>query len=195
MPDFINDSQESPKPENDTDQPINIEPAVNIEKESGFSDLEPEPEAEPEEYHEISNGKVIEEVVEQMDVKLPKVSLPLPMKLIALITFVGGLGILGSSLTGVFSPNGNTFKGYILNLIAGIVFVGVAYGLYRQQNWSTWLYGVTVVIGLFINPAYSVVPAIIVIYLIMNRRYLYASIFDRTFRRLSETIGSGLKMR
>ncbi len=189
MPDFTDE-----KPTSNNVRPENGETLTDeheIEKASGFAD--PDTPPDPEEFIEKNEGTVVEEVAEQLHVDLPEVALPLPMKIIALVTLVGGLGILGSSLTGIFVPARGTFQSYILNLVSGVIFLAIAYGLYQKQNWSTWLYGAIVLIGLFINPAFSIVPALIVIYMIMNRRYLYASFLDRLFHKLSKSISDNLK--
>jgi hypothetical protein len=152
----------------------------------------PEPEPKPVEIKTHKETKV-EEVAEDLKVNLPNVNLPLPLKLIALFTLIGGLSALGSAFADIFNPEDFTFKSYILRLIAGGIFVIISYGLVRKQNWSTWLYGIMVFVSLFINWPLSILPAIIVIYMYFNRKYLYPSIFDKLFNKATTAIASRLK--
>ena len=159
-----------------------------------FANINQEPEQDPEvaevESHEET---VVEEVAEDLNVSLPKVNLPLPLKLIALFTLIGGLSAIGTSFADIFNPEEFILKTYLLRLIAGGVFVIISYGLVRKQNWSTWLYGVMVFVSLFINWPLAILPAVIVIYMYFNRKYLYPSVFDKLFNKATTAIASAMK--
>lgn len=153
---------------------------------------EPEPAIEPAEVtaHEET---VVEEVAEDLNVSLPKVNLPLPLKFIALFTLIGGLSAVGSAFADIFNPEDFVLKSYLLRLIAGGVFVIISYGLVRRANWSTWLYAVSVFVSLFINWPLAILPAVIVVYMYFNRKYLYPSVFDKLFNKAATAIASRMK--
>lgn len=154
---------------------------------------EPEADPEPEEFVE-QKETVVEEVAEELHVGLPKVNLPLPMKLVAALSLVAGLGLLSSLFTGAFSghDDSTTFE-YILSLTAGALLIGTSYGLIKRQNWATWLYGLLVFMSFFINWKLSIIPLGFLIYMILNRRYLRVSIFDKAVQFISKKIQKQLK--
>ena len=163
---------------------------------SGFEKFDPDkPENKEREIKDAPKQEetVVESVAEQLHVDLPQVNIPLPMKLIALLTLIGGLSTLASTFTGIFSATEVTASRYILNVVAGVLFIAISYGLIKRQNWATWLYGLIVIVGLFINWAFSILPALIVIYLIINRKYLYPSIFDKLVTKLSHKLSKQMK--
>lgn len=144
---------------------------------TGFN--EPTPEEEPEELP-AQEETVVEEVAEELNVGLPKVNLPLPMKLVAALSLVAGLSLISSLFMGAFSGKESvTGIEYAMSLAAGALLVGTAYGLIKRQNWATWLYGLLVFMSFFINWKLSIIPLGFLIYMIVNRKYLHVSIFDR----------------
>jgi|GEM_PF-1486087 len=153
---------------------------------------EPRPAREPEEV-ESHEETVVEEVAEDLNVSLPNVNLPLPLKLIALFTLIGGLSAIGSAFADIFNPGEFILKAYLLRLIAGGIFVIISYGLVRKQNWSTWLYGVMVFVSLFTTWQLAILPAVIVVYMYFNRKYLYPSVFDRLFNKATTAIADRMK--
>lgn len=149
---------------------------------------EPEPQAAPP-----HKETMVETAAAELQVKLPGVNLPLLLKLIALFTLVGGLSIIGSASADIFNPQKVGFLTYILRLAAGVVFVIISYGIVKRQNWATWLYGAMVIMALFINWPLAILPALIVIYMIFNRKYFFPSIFDKLFNKASTALSTRFK--
>lgn len=147
---------------------------------------EPE-EVEPEEIEEHEET-VLEKAAEDLKLNLPQVNLPLGLKIVALLTLVGGLGTLGNLFANIFDSSTFSFKNYILQLIGGILFIAISYGIIKRQNWATWLYGALVILALFINWPFALLPAAVVVYMYFNHKYLYPSVFDRALKKLSELI-------
>lgn len=158
---------------------------------SGFDD--PEPDRPTEEAVQTEEETVVEEVAEELNVNLPKVNLPLPMKIVALITLIGGLSLIASSFTNIFDSTQIPLKTYLLNLVAGFIFIVISYLLVKRQNLATWLYGLLVVIALFINWPLAVLPLILLVYLIFNRKYLYPSFMDRLYHLLATKLSKQMK--
>lgn len=142
---------------------------------------------------EVNEDSPLEKVADELHVNLPEVNLPLGLKLVALLTLVGGLGTLSSMFAGIFDTQDFDLKSYIFRLIGGVIFIAISYGIIKRQNWATWLYGVMVIFSLIINWPLAILPAVIVIYMYFNRKYLYPSIFDNFFNFLSNKIGKQLK--
>lgn len=111
----------------------------------------------------------LEKVAEDLEVKLPKGTLPFAIRIITLIMIIGGLSILGSVFTDFSVPRNG---GVIINFyrfITGVLFLVVAYGLEVRQRWSLWLYAIVVFIGLILNFSIALIPALLVIYLYTKR--------------------------
>lgn len=121
----------------------------------------------------------IEQVAHDLQLNLPLTNLPLIDKIIALLTLIGGLGILGSTLADIFYPDRIAFYLYTIRLVAGFSFLGISYGLIHRQRWAIWWYSFLVVLALFINPVAALVPGLIVIYLYSQGHLFAESIFDR----------------
>ncbi len=154
---------------------------------------EPVPEKEPEELPE-QKETIVEEVAEELNVGLPKVNLPLPMKLVSALSLVAGLSLISSLFMGAFSgKDSSTGLEYTLSLIAGAILVGTAYGLIKRQNWATWLYGLLVFMSFFINWKLSIIPLVFLTYMIVNRKYLHTSIFDKVVGIISKKLQGQMK--
>jgi hypothetical protein len=134
-----------------------------------------------------------EVVAQELNVNLPKVNLPLPIKLIAVFTLIGGLSILGGAFADIFNSNRVNISLYLLRLLGGVSFVGISYGIIKKRRSAVWLYGFLVIIGLFINPLFSFLPAAIVVYLYIKRKHFAPSVFDNLINWLLEKIGSNFK--
>lgn len=132
--------------------------------------------------------KKIEQVAGQLEVKLPKGSVPFTMRIITLILIIGGLGILGSVFTDFALPKNGGFGLHFYRLITGLAFLAVAYGLYIHQRWSLWLYGAIVLIGLFLNFSLAVIPAVLVIFLITQRKFFTPGVLDKYSEKIFNKI-------
>ncbi|RJQ28059.1 hypothetical protein C4565_04195 [Candidatus Parcubacteria bacterium] len=130
----------------------------------------------------------IDKVAEELNVGLPHVKLPTPIRLITLFTLIGGLSILGSVFADVVRPNTEEFGFYILRLFIGILAVATAYGIEQKKRWSLWLYGIIVVIGFFTNPLVTILPLLIFIYLYKRRKLFARSALDKIIHFLAFSI-------
>ncbi|MEX1063998.1 MAG: hypothetical protein WED06_01515 [Candidatus Paceibacterota bacterium] len=133
--------------------------------------------------------KEVEEVAKDLQINLPLGNLPLPIKLIVLFTLIGGLSIVGSAFADIFDSASVSLSFYILRLVAGLLFILIAYGLYRKQRWAIWLNALMVVIGFLINPILSLFPAVIVAYLYFKKDLFRASFVDHSIKRLWDKMG------
>lgn len=120
----------------------------------------------------------VEEAAEELEIHLPHSNLPLPIKVIALFTLIGGLSILGSIFVDIFTPGGVGFFLYIWRIVTGAIAVFIAYGLVHKERWAVWLYGILVVVALFLNFFAALLPAAIVAYLYRERQLFRPSFFD-----------------
>ncbi|MCL5016206.1 MAG: hypothetical protein M1312_01145 [Patescibacteria group bacterium] len=119
-----------------------------------------------------SNGeKEAEDVSKTLNISLPFGNMPLPMKIITLLTSAGGLSIVASMFADIVRPQDIHFHFYLLRVITGVLMLIVGYGIAKRKEWSLWLYGGVSVISLFINPILSIVPIGITIYLYVGRAY------------------------
>ena len=126
------------------------------------------------------NESEIEKAAEELHVELPAGNLPLPLKVIALFTLIGGLSIIGSIFSDVVRPGQLSVFAYLLRLGVGVLAVAIAYGIVRRHRWALWLYGLIVAVGLFINPVVASLPLAIAVYLYLHRKYLRPSFLDET---------------
>lgn len=104
-----------------------------------------------------------------LKVALPGGNLPLVVKLIALFTVTGGLSIMGGIFGDVVRPNAIHLPTYLTRLIVGILMITVSFGIVTRKAWSLWLYGLVVVVGLFVNFAAALIPFLAVIILVFKR--------------------------
>lgn len=123
----------------------------------------------------MSHGeKELEKFGKALHISLPLGRGPFSIKLIALLTSLGGLSILASSLADIVSPQIVAFHFYLLRVATGIIMLLVGYGLIKRLEWSAWLYGVMSVIALYINPVLAVLPVAITMYLWYRSEYFTA---------------------
>ena len=120
---------------------------------------------------ENKTEKEVKEVSETLNISLPFGSIPLPMKIIAFLTSVGGLSMVASVFSDIVRPQTLPFGFHILRVVTGTLMIGVGYGIIKRREWSMWLYGSISVISFFINPALSILPIIITLYLSTKRDY------------------------
>lgn len=125
----------------------------------------------------------IEGIAEDLNVNLPNVNLPLPLKFIAVFTLIGGLSVVGSVFADIFNPNGVSFKIYILRIVSGVILIAVSYGIIKKRRWSLWLYAVIIILGLFMNPVVSVLPFLVLVYLYFKRKHFAPSFIDRALSK------------
>ena len=121
----------------------------------------------------------VEKVAKELNIELPKTNLPWLVKVISILTLVGGLSVAGGAFADIFNPAEVSFIFYILRLLAGVAFIAVSYGLIKQKRWGIWIYGLAVILGIFINPTLAILPIIIVAYLYTQRNYFEPSVFDK----------------
>jgi len=122
---------------------------------------------------------IVDVATRELATALPKTTLPLFLKLIALFTLIGGLSIIEGSFSGIFTRSDIDFFEYILRLAGGLSLIAISYGLVMRRDWAIWLYFFIVVAGLFINPAFLIFPAVIVAYLFYERKIFKPSILDK----------------
>src|SRR5258706_12434168 len=104
-------------------------------------------------------------IAKQLEVALPGGNLPIEIKLIALFTLTGGLSIMGGIFGDVIRPTGTHLPTYLVRLVVGVAMIAISYGIVTKKVWSLWLYGLVILIGLFVNPVAAVIPLLAVIYL------------------------------
>ncbi|MBU1000100.1 hypothetical protein KKE78_01720 [Patescibacteria group bacterium] len=119
-----------------------------------------------------------EKIAQEFRVNLPGENLPLPVRLTAFFTLIGGLSIIGSLFADIVNTGEKTAHVYLIRLIVGLFSLGISYGLIEKKRWAIWLYGFIAVVGLFINPLVALFPAVVVIYLIFKKDLFSPSIFD-----------------
>lgn len=113
----------------------------------------------------------IEAVTETLHINLPFGNIPLPMKIVALLTSAGGLSIVASIFADIVRPQDTFIHFYLLRIVTGLVMIFVGYGIIKRREWSILLYGLVSIASLLINPIASVIPIVITIYLIWNKHY------------------------
>ena len=120
-----------------------------------------------------------EKVAQELQINLPGSGLSLPIRFIALFTLIGGMSIIGSMFADIIDPSKTDIWKYLGRSVVGLFAIAVAYGIITAQRWSIWLYGLIVFIGLLINPAVALLPAVAVGYLIYRRDAFIPSRLDR----------------
>jgi hypothetical protein len=120
-------------------------------------------------------------------------NLPTPVKVIALLTSIGGLSITAGSLTDIIQPFAYfSLSFHLLRLVVGVSMLAISYALIKRQRWGVWLYGVIVLISFFVNPPLSLLPLAIVFYLYTQRGWLNPSIIDAGAGRLLAKFKEGM---
>jgi len=129
--------------------------------------------------------KIVTKVARDLELFIPKTREPLAVKIIALFTLAGGLSLLGSTFTDIFGLN-VSMSVYILRALMGFIAMAIAYGLVRGMRWTIYLYAIVVLVAIMVNPKFSVLLAVILVYLVYNRKYLKKSAIDAHFESIYE---------
>jgi len=171
------------------DEALDNEQAVQkqdlLPKDSGKEDLLPEdtgPKKESKLEHDV------EEVAEELDIHLAHVDLPLPIKIIALFTLVGGLSIIGNAFVNIFALSDVNVLLYLWGLVVGVLAIFIAYGLIKKERWAVWVYGILVLVALIGNFLVAIIPAAIVVYLYTQKHFFRPSVFDAVLLRIIKSI-------
>lgn len=120
-------------------------------------------------------------------------NIPLPMKIIALLTSAGGLSIIASIFADIVRPNETILHFYLLRIVTGLVMIFVGYGIIKQREWSLLLYGMVSVASFLINPIASIIPILITLYLIWNKHYFVSGKIKWIYLLIKEKITSSFK--
>jgi len=123
--------------------------------------------------------KTIEGAAKELNVNLPDPDAPLAIRLVALLTLVGGLSAVGSTFAEMFNREPTDLVSYSLRIFAGGLFIIISYGLFRRERWPMWTLLILVGVAFFLNYISAVVPALLLILLFFEREYLKPSRFDR----------------
>jgi hypothetical protein len=134
---------------------------------------EPQAPQEDSETEQVAN-----KITEELEVNLPGKNLPIPIRLIAFFTLIGGLSIVGSLFADIVRPDDRDLFLYALRTAVGILAVVIAYGMIKKQRWCLWLYGLLALISLAENPFLSFIPITVLIYLYFERNIFAPFILD-----------------
>ncbi len=115
--------------------------------------------------------KKVEEISKTLNISIPENNLPLPIRIISLLSALGGLSIVASILADIVSPQEMLLPFYILRLITGLLMLSIGYGMMKKREWSLWLYGGVSVVSFAINPVVALLPIGITIYLYHRRSF------------------------
>jgi hypothetical protein len=140
--------------------------------------------------HVIENKveQKVQEVADELQVNLPKVNIPITLKLIALFTLIGGLSIIGSLFSDIIRPIDGGYAFYFLRIIFGVISIVIAWAILERRRLAIWLYGIIAFIGFFTNPVIAILPVIVAFYLYLKRDYFTPSIFDYAITYVVESI-------
>ncbi|MEO6078083.1 MAG: hypothetical protein ABIP54_04815 [Candidatus Andersenbacteria bacterium] len=130
----------------------------------------------------------VNNIAKTLMVNLPGAQLPLPMRIIALFTLVGGFSIMGSLFVDIASPGNTQF--YFIRFVVGVLAIASSYFILSKQRLALWLYACIVIIGLFTNPITVLIPAIALIYLYTKRLQFAPSFIDMYIARTRTRIQS-----
>ena len=114
--------------------------------------------------------KTARKVAKHLKIAIPGGNLPLVIKIITLFIGSGGLSLIGGIFGDIVRPPTSTPHFYLIRLIVGVSMVSVAYGIVTGKKWALWLYAAIVLLGLFINPMYAIIPLLVAIYLFYNNK-------------------------
>lgn len=121
---------------------------------------------------------IVDRVSKELKIELPGGKSPSVIRLIAFFTLIGGIGIIGSLLTDIIDTESKPFYIYVMRLLVGFIAIAIAYGIIELKSWSIWLYGLIVLVALFINPLVAIFPLVVVIYLVTQRSKFTPFILD-----------------
>lgn len=138
-----------------------------------------------------SREQQAEKISSEMQIKLPGEGLPFLVRIVALVTLVGGLGIMESVFSEIVKPASASAGFYVLRIVVGITAFAISYLIVAKSRLAIWLYGLITLISIFVNPAVSLLPAILFGYLLYQKKYFQASIVDgwilKAYKYLSDT--------
>ncbi len=145
-------------------------------------DIAPDPHPAPKPKETLEEE--VAEVTHELHMDLPGGNVALFVKIVALLTLIGGTSVLGATFVDLFNPGHGNFWLYLLRMVSGALLLSAAYGLIKRQRWALWIYGVVVVAGALINPILAIFPAALLLYLIWRRGYFIPSVFDKAVGRM-----------
>jgi hypothetical protein len=115
----------------------------------------------------------VKKVTSVLDIKMPSGNMPFVLRLIIVLTLIGGLSTIGSLLVGIGQPSASVeSRLYLFRLIIGIFAIWTAYGLVRRKKWTLWAYCAIAFFGFILNPITALVPGAVVVYLLSIRKQL-----------------------
>lgn len=120
---------------------------------------------------ENTGKQKVEKVTKTLNISLPFGSMPMPIRIITLLTTVGGLGIMGGVFADIVTPQEILLHFYLLRVITGAGMLVVSYGLVKKKEWSLWVYAGFSILGLLVNPVVAIIPTIITAYLYTHRDF------------------------
>lgn len=119
--------------------------------------------------------KEIDEVSKTLNIKLPDGQRFLPIKIIAFLTAIGGLSVVGSLFADIVRPTQISLFLYVFRACVGVLMILIGYGILKKKGWAVWLYGGISLISFFINPTLAFLPICITIYL-YTKRHLFKQV-------------------
>ena len=130
----------------------------------------------------------VADATKALNIDIPLGTLPLALRLIALFTLLGGLGMVSSLFVDIGRPSGSIAPPfYILRLVIGTIAVLTAYAMIRRNRGVLWLYGALTLIGLYFNPVSAVIPFLVLMYLYIRREDFKPTALDNTVHALIST--------
>src|SRR3989344_788837 len=79
----------------------------------------------------------LEEIAEELQLIIPKSHKSMGVRVVALLSLVGGVGILSAAITDILSYK----VSFIIRLASGatgFIFLAIAYGLIKKRRWAIW---------------------------------------------------------
>ena len=129
----------------------------------------------------------LEEIAEELQLIIPKSHKSMGVRVVALLSLVGGVGILSAAITDIFSYK----VSFIIRLASGatgFIFLAIAYGLIKKRRWAIWLWGLVSLVAAFSNPASAIILVAIFVYLWIKREDLRESPLDYWLEKKYEKI-------
>lgn len=116
--------------------------------------------------------KTTEKVVDELEIRLPKTEgvLPFEVRLIMLLSLLGGLAIVGGLFADTFTFEKVNVLFYFFRLSMGLLLIFIAYALHKRRLYALWLFAMSVILGCVSNPLLSILPALIFLYLYTQRK-------------------------
>jgi hypothetical protein len=142
-------------------------------------------QSEVEEEVEKEVEKEVEEVSKTLHFSLPLGDMPLPMKIIAFLTSIGGLSITASVLADIVRPDHIPIYLYILRIITGALMLLIGYGIIKKRQWAIWLYASISLVSLSVNPLLAILPVAITMYLFHKEEYFTGGTLKEVWEKFS----------